>query len=279
MLRELQCFVRVAEARSFSRAAADLGLSQPAVSQAVTRLEKATRLRLLERNARAVRLTPQGRTLLEHALQVLAAMDSFEAEAERLARPVIHLAYPPLAGPLAARAARRLAGRTPPVTVELRLAGRAAAAAALEAGEVSAALMAVPAPAGFVTGARFHVALDRLARPAHPGRGARDVLLVPRNRPVGGAWAAVAARWGGRHRVVADDLDDFAAALDLVAAGAGVLPVPQLLTRTIRRDDVEFVPLDPPDLRLTYGLAWSADRPAAELMALVQAVQDSLWTR
>ncbi|NUR92413.1 MAG: hypothetical protein HOY71_50790, partial [Nonomuraea sp.] len=94
------------------------------------------------------------------------------------------------------------------------------------------------------------------------------------------AWARLAELVPGHHRVVGDDLDDYAAALDLVAAGTGVLPLPQLLARTVRRDDVAFVPLVVPgELRLSFGLAWSRERATPELLALVQAVQDALWTR
>jgi DNA-binding transcriptional LysR family regulator len=95
------------------------------------------------------------------------------------------------------------------------------------------------------------------------------VLLTPSTRP----WAGLP----GRSRMVADD--DFAAALDLVAAGAGLLPTPQLLVKATRREDVRFVPLEAGDLRITYALAWSRERVTPELMALVQAVQDALWTR
>ncbi|HUR03568.1 MAG TPA: LysR family transcriptional regulator [Nonomuraea sp.] len=283
MLREVQCFARVAARLSFSVAAADLGMSQPAMSQAITRLERATETRLFDRTARAVRLTAEGKALLPHADELLAAATAFAAEAARLARPTIHLAYPPLVGALAARVARRLAGRTPAIGVELTVAGRGVASDALDRGEVSAAILTTPAPARFVTAARFHVSVDQLAVPlGHalearaagkrgvvPGDLAGQVLLTPGSR----AWAGLP----GRSRMVADD--DFAAALDLVAAGAGVLPIPQLLARTIRRDDLRFVPLDAGDLRITYALAWARERVTPELMALVQAVQDALWTR
>ncbi|MEV4475766.1 LysR family transcriptional regulator [Nonomuraea sp. NPDC049504] len=279
MLREIQCFTRVAERLSFSAAAADLGMSQPAMSQAVTRLERATGTRLFERSAREVRLTAQGKALLAYAEQVIESVRAFGDEAARLARPTIHLAYPPLVGALAARIARRLASRTPSIGVELRAAGRTAAAQALADHEVSAAILATPAPAQFVTAARFHVTVDHLAVPdghrlaARPRASATDlggeVLLTPASRP----WQGLP----GRPRLVADD--DFAAALDLVAAGAGLLPIPHLLVRTVRRDDVRFVPLEAGGLRITYALAWSRERVTPELMALVQAVQDALWTR
>ncbi|MFG3442354.1 LysR family transcriptional regulator [Nonomuraea sp. NPDC047897] len=279
ILRELECFARVAARLSFSGAAADLGMSQPAMSQAITRLERAAGVRLFERTARAVRLTAGGRALLPYAEQALEAAVAFSAEAARLARPTIHLAYPPLVGTLAARVARRLAGRTPSIGVELTAAGRSAASAALDAGEASAAILATPAPARFVTAARFHVSVDHLAVPAgHPLAGrpravvadlAGQVVLAPGGRP----WPGLP----GRPRLVADD--DFAAALDLVAAGSGLLPTPQLLVRGVRRTDVSFVPLEAAGLRVTYALAWPKERVTPELMALVQAVQDALWTR
>ncbi|MGP4094853.1 LysR family transcriptional regulator [Nonomuraea sp. KM90] len=279
MLREIHCFTRVAERLSFSAAAADLGMSQPAMSQAITRLERAAGIRLFERTAREVRLTGEGKALLAYAEQVIESARSFTAEAARLARPTIHLAYPPIVGTLAARIVRRLAGRTPSVGVELRAAGRGAAVRALADGEVSAAILATPAPAQFVTAARFHVTVDHLAVPVGHRLESRprvtadelggQVLLTPANRP----WPGLP----GRPRLVADD--DFAAALDLVAAGAGLLPIPHLLVRSIRRDDVRFVPLDAGELRITYALAWSGEHVTPELMALVQAVQDALWTR
>ncbi|MET8986206.1 LysR family transcriptional regulator [Nonomuraea wenchangensis] len=279
MLREIHCFTRVAARLSFSAAAADLGMSQPAMSQAITRLERASGVRLFERSAREVRLTAAGKALLPYAEQALESVAAFTAEAARLARPTIHLAYPPLVGTLAARVVRRLAGRVPSIGVELRAAGRAEAARALAAGEVSAAILATPAPAAFVTAARFHVTVDHVAVPAAHRLAARarlapddlagQTLLTPSARP----WAGLP----GHARLVPDD--DFAAGLDLVAAGAGVLPIPQLLVRAVRRDDVRFVPLEAGELRITYALAWSRERVTPELMALVQAVQDALWTR
>ncbi|WP_084685732.1 LysR family transcriptional regulator [Nonomuraea coxensis] len=283
MLREIHCFTRVAARLSFSAAAADLGMSQPAMSQAITRLERAAGVRLFERSAREVRLTAAGKALLPYAEQALESAAAFTAEAARLARPTIHLAYPPLVGTLAARVVRRLAGRGPSmgpsIGVELRAAGRAEAARALAAGEVSAAILATPAPAAFVTAARFHVTVDHVAVPAGHRLAARprlvpddlagQTLLTPSARP----WAGLP----GHARLVPDD--DFAAGLDLVAAGAGVLPIPQLLVRAVRRDDVRFVPLEAGELRITYALAWSRERVTPELMALVQAVQDALWTR
>lgn len=66
-LARLQYFVAVAEAGSFSRAAAALSLSQPALSRQVLLLEEEVGQRLLERTGRGAVLTDAGTALLAHA--------------------------------------------------------------------------------------------------------------------------------------------------------------------------------------------------------------------
>jgi len=63
-LGDLAIFAAVAEARSFTRAAARLGKSQSALSQSVRRLEERLKLRLLTRTTRSVMPTPAGEQLL-----------------------------------------------------------------------------------------------------------------------------------------------------------------------------------------------------------------------
>src|ERR1700744_2731713 len=60
-------FRAVARHRSFSRAARELSLSQPSVSNQVAALEREVGTRLLERRPGGIRLTPEGEILLEHA--------------------------------------------------------------------------------------------------------------------------------------------------------------------------------------------------------------------
>src|SRR3954465_5294421 len=66
-LKLLTTFREVAVRRSFSDAAAVLSFTQPAVSQHISRLEESLGTRLLERDARGVKLTPSGETLLRPA--------------------------------------------------------------------------------------------------------------------------------------------------------------------------------------------------------------------
>jgi DNA-binding transcriptional LysR family regulator len=64
-MADLTAFVAVAQGRSFTRAAAKLGMSQSALSQIVRRLEASLGLSLLARTTRSVAPTDAGERLLQ----------------------------------------------------------------------------------------------------------------------------------------------------------------------------------------------------------------------
>jgi len=77
-LRALSIFARVAERKSFVRAARDLGITQSGVSNAIGRLEEQLGVRLLARTTRSVGLTEDGAALFERSRQILADLDEAE---------------------------------------------------------------------------------------------------------------------------------------------------------------------------------------------------------
>lgn len=72
----MNTFARVAEARSFTKAAASLGVSRATVSLAVRELEEQLGARLLHRTTRSVSLTPEGQLYYESAREVLAKIET-----------------------------------------------------------------------------------------------------------------------------------------------------------------------------------------------------------
>lgn len=70
-LKQLECFVRVAEFGSFTKAAAVLNISQSVVSRQVRQLEVELQEHLLVRNGRGVMLTGSGQRLFEHGQGIL----------------------------------------------------------------------------------------------------------------------------------------------------------------------------------------------------------------
>ena len=83
-LNELQVLQAVAAERSFSRAAARLHRTQPAVSQAIRRLEEELGERLFDRSSKGGRLTEAGTILLDYAERLTRLQDEAEAAVREL---------------------------------------------------------------------------------------------------------------------------------------------------------------------------------------------------
>ncbi|MEU5751304.1 LysR family transcriptional regulator [Streptomyces sp. NPDC047829] len=82
-MRHLRIFVAVAEELHFSRAADQLGMAQPPLSQAVRRLEKDLGAELFDRSRRQVELTPAGAVLLDEARELLLGEQRLRTLARR----------------------------------------------------------------------------------------------------------------------------------------------------------------------------------------------------
>lgn len=117
-IRQLRYFVAVADAGSFSGAAAALGVIQPTVSQHIQRLETRLHTNLFERHARGVRLTFAGRHLLRAARRIVFEVDQALCLAARVSRTeagqLLLGFYTSLSAGLAA-----LRAQSPDVTIEL----------------------------------------------------------------------------------------------------------------------------------------------------------------
>ena len=104
----------VARTGSFSAAAREYDLTQPALSNAIRRLEKILGARLFERNTRGARPTVFGATLLPRIDAALAALDAITAEARHWRagepRPVRIGVSPLISADVVARAHSAVAG-------------------------------------------------------------------------------------------------------------------------------------------------------------------------
>src|SRR5919107_449705 len=98
----------VAEAKSFSAAARAYGVTQPALSNGIAKLEERLGERLFDRSPRGVTPTLFGARILPLIEQALTSLDTISAEARRLTGPSetrIHMGVSPLINPqLVARA-------------------------------------------------------------------------------------------------------------------------------------------------------------------------------
>jgi DNA-binding transcriptional LysR family regulator len=126
-IRQLRYFVAVAQEGQMTRAARRLQLAQPALSQAMARLESQVGVKLLERNPRGVSLTRAGAAFLEKAHATLAAMDDTQAAVRSWARQQegrLHAGFMSLTPPMmAGDLFPRFMAAHPSVTIEWRQLG------------------------------------------------------------------------------------------------------------------------------------------------------------
>ena len=84
----LTAFIEVADSQSFTRAAAHLHLSQPAISKRITALEQQVGRALFDRVGRSISLTDAGRTLLPYARKALHDIEDGRRALSRLSGQV-----------------------------------------------------------------------------------------------------------------------------------------------------------------------------------------------
>jgi DNA-binding transcriptional LysR family regulator len=102
-LRGIRYFVQIADCGSITRAAANLGVAQPALTRHVQGMEEELGMQLLVRLPRGVRLTGAGRQFLDHCRRALRELDRAREELKAdsgSARGQVILGVSPTLGPL-----------------------------------------------------------------------------------------------------------------------------------------------------------------------------------
>jgi DNA-binding transcriptional LysR family regulator len=290
-VRELECFVAVADNLNFSKAARQINLSQPPLTRHIQSLEEKLGSRLLDRNTHSVSLTNPGRLFLEDARAILSQLDR-SAETLRRAREGeksrIRLAFiGALLDELLVGLIQRFRHTSPQCQVQMADLSPAAQLEALQNGSVDG---------GFIG--------------AHPSRGMKGlqfeiwhrepfVLIAPKNHPLTKIprlewrhlrnlpWVMVSqlaapafrrqfSGLANRHALAArivQESERMPAVLTMVAAGSGVTMVPRSAARLVSRGVVLRQFPDPPPF-LDHSFAYRADSTSAHLrdfLALLRA--------
>ncbi|MGE3868082.1 MAG: LysR family transcriptional regulator [Pseudorhodoplanes sp.] len=168
--RELRYFSFVAELKSFSRAAAQLRIAQPALSRCVRQLEEELGVTLFDRHGRGVTLTEAGQTLYERAqtlLQGLRQARDDVATTSAVPRGSLRLAVPPAAGQvLAPSLIERYHALYPQVSIHIHEGFSGYMNEWLAAGRVDVAVMHNPVAANNID---IHHLLDEYMSVIIPG--------------------------------------------------------------------------------------------------------------
>ncbi len=284
-LRHLRYFAAVAEKLNFSRAAAELHVAQPAISQQVRALEEELGVRLFDRTGGKVSLTQAGQALLPHAHRLLAGVEAARQEVTELGtltRGTASLGAPPtVSGQLLPGLLTRFRRAYPRLEVTLREAGTEALLMLIEEGRLDLAIVVTdrlpPAVEQLpflkeryllAVGTQHRLAAARRVRLAD--LSAEPFILFPASYKLREV-TLQACRAAGFEPKVALDGGAMQTALEFVAAGLGVALVPELALRRTRR--VRGVPIADQDLSRSLGVVW---RKGHYLSPTARALRDFL---
>lgn len=272
-LRQLRYFAEIARSRSFSRAAANLGVAQPALSQNIATLESELGVQLFERHAKGVALSEAGTRLYDRALAILADVEGLKAQVAELPDEPGGLVRLSLAGSMsgviAAPLIREVSARYPRILLTISDGMSSDTRRQVESGQSHLALMPSPSELfGMESSPLFEEHFMFFGSPA-------TMRSLPEEIPLAEVF---------RHPLAAPDrahdlrkiLERAAAALDMRPNVTYELNSPQMLVSVVR-DGLAFAVLPPGACKDAAASHAIASRPiAAPGLSRVQAV---VWPR
>lgn len=276
-LRLVHQFLAVAEALSFRKAAEQMHMAQPPLSQAIRRLETLLDVRLFDRSARGVRLTAAGVAFKEEAVRLLNQAERAMERTQRAARGesgALHVAFiGPAMFALLPRVILAYRERFPGVMLTLHEGSSMQVAAMLRAGSVDLGFLVPPTDLGedilveTVAMDRLVVVLPvghRLAREAHVRLQALEqesfVMFSAQGVPTLSSRIAALCRNAGFEPRVAQEAVQISTVLGLVAGGLGISLLPGAVASLIPAG-VLCLPIVADDAGLEVRLC-AAYRPA-----------------
>ncbi|MFJ4427049.1 LysR family transcriptional regulator [Streptomyces galilaeus] len=278
-------FVAAADAGQFQEAAAELAVTQQAVSKRIAALERELGVRLFTRTARGAELTIDGQAFLPHARELLRVAERAVASVRTGSRP---LRVDVLASRSAASGLMRGFHRAHP-EIELDvvwLFDIETAVAAIRSGSIDASFRAVavpgrPLPEDIESARVLDEPLQLLTGPAHALAGARSVSLarlaghriwMPGIVP-GTEWAAyyddLVAEFGLTIEATGPNFGSDAL-LDTVADTPALATFMGEHTRLVwpAGHDLRRIPVTDPTPVYPHSLIWRRDNPHPALAAL-----------
>jgi DNA-binding transcriptional LysR family regulator len=279
--RELRYFVAVAEELHFGRAADRLGIAQPPLSRAISRLERRLGVRLLDRDRRGAALTDAGRVLLREGRVALDAVSAAERRTRRAgdpARPLVLVTKAGASHELLRRLLDALANQPGAPAVEVLLCEVGEQAHRLRDGQADLALMHRPYDdlAGFDTVDVCVEGQVAILPAAHP-LAARDQLTLA---DVSDVPDLPIARWprldGSYPDGSGPEVRTQSKLAQLVALGRTLLVIPASSRAWQWPEHVAVPVVDAPDV--TTVIAWPPGSRSQEVASLVGSAVTGLVT-
>ncbi|MCQ4632654.1 LysR family transcriptional regulator [Shinella sp. CPCC 100929] len=285
-LRLLRYFVAIAEQASFSAAAERLGVSQPALSQGLRRLEDVLGVELVGRaprgSTRSLVLTEIGAVFLEDSRELLQHANRVVRKAsEHSVRTYLRVGFGSSTPNHLLRALLKASEELPRVEVSLEFVGWGGEMAALERGDVSMVFLQTRSEieSGAVEGVRL-LSMERLAvfNADHHLSSYPSISIYDMDRePIIDAafdrdyWLAMPRPSGRLPNVVGPAARTVDEMLTLVAAGKGMAITSSTVAEKHRWPELRFVPIiDLPPAHVFFATLKSEKRK--EVRQLLQTL-------
>jgi LysR family transcriptional regulator, transcription activator of glutamate synthase operon len=273
--QELQWFVVLAETEHVTEAAAELGVSQPTLSRALTRIEEHAGAPLFDRVGRRVRLNDYGQIMLEHARRSIAELSAATDRIAALRNPDtgrVRLAFlQSLANWYVPEQLRQFREVAPGIAFDLF---QGPAHEITQRVLDGASDIAITSPRPNASAYDWHcLYVERLSLAVPPGHrlasrkrirlsAVADEPFIALQRPFGlrlltdDLWAET-----GLEPTIVFEATEIPTVEGLVAAGFGVAVVP--MPRVSSEAKVTHVPLSNSRAKREVGLIWARDRRPA----------------
>lgn len=288
-LFQLRYFIKAAEFRSFTRAAEACCVSQPALSQAIQKLEDELRQPLFERGGRQISLSDAGQRFLPRATQIIKLADEARATiTDDGETGTLRLsAIPTIAPYWLPRLAKSFASRFPKVQLELGEDITEVALKRCRSGEIDLALLALPLDATDLDVVPLREEELLVALPREHSLATTQAFSIADLEPFPfvlldevHCLAGSIVSFCKRHRLqpqTTNRSQQLTTVLELVAHGFGVSFIPQMATE--RRADPRLVYRSLNDQRPTRQLAMCSNPyrfQSRVLKAMQSLVRDEL---
>lgn len=289
---DLECFARVANCGSISRAALELGSDQSTVSRQMLRLEASTCSRLFHRSGRGVVLTDAGRTLLEHARRVTETVEearrAIHAFSGKGPADLVVGAQATIARTVFGPVGSALRERFPRTRLRFAEGTSSDMLAWLASGNIDIAVLYLPSQ---TTGLKVDILLQERLRLIVPGsqfdiddefavRRLGDVPLILPSAPHGLRLLAegLASRVGISLHIAMECDASISVTKQLVQNGCGYTLLPMAaVTEEVARGTLRAARLVGPDVTREVALATARNRPGvAELWGVMQTVRQQV---
>jgi LysR family carnitine catabolism transcriptional activator len=292
-MRQFEVLTAAADAATFSAAAKNVGISQPAFSEAIRRVEEALGLSLFERTTRSLRLTDAGRRAAAIARE---AVQDFKRATERMAattdgsRGRIAVAtLPSIACAAIPRALAQFGRDYPGIDIDLHDVQHERAMTLLRDGIVDVALTLNP---GRTAGLKFESIAFDTAHLVCPRKHALARHKTVRWRELADYPFIAITRISSVRRLTDAafmhgamtiepryEVEQVPSAIALVEAGLGIAALPSLTFAMFKGRDLAVRPLVEPVMRRNVGFVTRDQRSLpAFAEALKHAIRDQLQT-